>query len=248
MIPYFIRHPFRRHVYNPCVRFFRHRKLMEIFGVDRTKYACEIEFWQEKFDAENGEFDNAFYKRLFLAVAGEENQDFVKDKIFADFGCGPRGSLQWADQARLRIGIDVIADAYTRFNTRRHDMCYVTSTEKWIPLPSNYADVLSTINSIDHVDDFPALCSELRRVMAPGAIFLGSFNLDEPSARCEPQTLTEELLKTHLLRYMNVESYRIAPKGSGEGGPCKFLFEEQPVDTTATKFRVLWVRATLKSE
>ena len=45
-----------------------------------------------------------------LAMAEEPTADFLAGKIVAAFGCGPRGSLVWAPNALLRIGIDVLAD------------------------------------------------------------------------------------------------------------------------------------------
>lgn len=248
MIPYFVQRPFRQYIYKPYERFRRRQRLKHEFGVDRMKYACEIDFWKRQFEAESGDLKHAHYEKIMLAIAGESDQQFLSGKIVADFGCGPRGSLQWADQARIRIGIDVLSDAYSAFNTRDHDMCYVVSTEKWIPLPSNYVDVLVTLNAIDHVDDFGALCREIRRIIVPGGTFLGSFNLGEPPSRTEPQSLTEELIREHLLRHMEVISYRVAPKGKRD--TYKFLLEDNALqdDESATDHQVLWVRATLTDE
>ena len=58
-------------------------------------------------------------------------------------------------------------------------MCYVRSTEKTIPLPSNYVDVLFTLNAIDHVARFEVMCKEILRILAPGGDFFASFNLDD---------------------------------------------------------------------
>src|SRR6185437_14216387 len=110
----------------------------------------------------------AYYERLMLGMAEEPNADFLSGKIVADFGCGPCGTLVWAPHALVRIGIDVLADRYAdEFPEviRSHGMIYVKSTEKVIPLPSDSVDVLFTLNAIDHVSDFPAMCSEIIRVI-----------------------------------------------------------------------------------
>jgi SAM-dependent methyltransferase len=153
-----------------------------------------------------------------LAMAEEPTADFLTGKIVADFGCGPRGSLVWARDALLRIGIDVLADRYADAfpNTiRSHGMIYVKSTEKIIPLPSDFVDVLFTLNAIDHVSDFPAMCSEIIRVIRPGGLFIGSFNLNEPWRITEPQRLNEADIDAHLLSRLDVRNYRISRQGQG---------------------------------
>jgi SAM-dependent methyltransferase len=94
-------------------------------------------------------------------------------------------------------------------------MVYVKSTEKVIPLPSDFVDVLFTLNAIDHVSDFPAMCSEIIRVLRPGGLFIGSFNLNEPWNITEPQQLTEADIATHLLDRLDIRSYRTSRQGQG---------------------------------
>lgn len=120
----------------------------------RNKYAREMMFWKSRFDIDHGHFENSHYRRIMLHMAEEDSDDFVRDKIVADFGCGPRGSLVWARAASLRIGIDVLADQYAdRFkdNVISHNMIYLKCTERVIPLPSDFIDVMFTLNAIDHV-------------------------------------------------------------------------------------------------
>jgi SAM-dependent methyltransferase len=184
------------------------------------KHNEELAFWRERFK-EGGESltdaeSTAGFKRIMLAMAEESAPDFVTGKIVADFGCGPRGSLVWAHNALLRIGIDVLVDRYAdEFpNTiRSHDMIYVKSTEKIIPMPSDFVDVLFTLNAIDHVKDFHAMCSEILRVIRPGGLFIGSFNLNEPPSITEPQRLNEADIAAHLLDRLDVQSYRISRQG-----------------------------------
>jgi hypothetical protein len=63
------------------------------------------------------------------------------------------------------------------------------------------------------VDHFPEMCAEIIRILKPGGHFIGSFNLEEPVSKCEPQRLDEAIIAQHLLRHLNVESYRITTKG-----------------------------------
>lgn len=219
------------------------RTLMKKFGVKGRKYAREMSFWEGRWEAENRDLCNSHYKDLFLAMADQPDGSFCRGKIVADFGCGPRGSLHWLKEARVRIGIDVLADNYSRFNISAHDMCYVVSTETRIPLPSDYADVLFTLNALDHVSRLRPICDELRRVLAPEGLLIGSFNLDEPATACEPQTLTEETLSRCLWDDLVVESYRLGSRAAEGGLHGYYVGEEKPRQPTG---RVLWVRARKK--
>ena len=91
------------------------RMLNQGLGVTAVKYAAELDFWQARFDAENGDLFSAGYEQVMLELAGEPDARFVGGKVVADFGCGPRGSLCWATGARERLGIDVLAGDFSRF-------------------------------------------------------------------------------------------------------------------------------------
>jgi len=49
-------------------------------------------------------------------------------------------------------------------------MIYLKSTEKVIPLPSEFVDIIFTVNAIDHVNNFEIMCDEIIRVLKPGGI------------------------------------------------------------------------------
>jgi SAM-dependent methyltransferase len=184
-----------------------------------TKSNSELSFWKAKYDKEGGTLKNSHYEKILLGMAGEASDEFMRGKIVADFGCGPRGSLAWAKAAQLRIGIDVLAGSYVdeiADNVTAHQMIYLKSTEKVIPLPSEFVDVLFTLNAIDHVDNFSTMCNEIIRVMKPGGLFIGSFNLEEPASSCEPQQLNEQIIKENLLDKLEIQTYRITVKGSDD--------------------------------
>jgi SAM-dependent methyltransferase len=203
-----------------------------------AKYEAEMAFWLGKFEAEGGRFTNTHYRRLMLGMAQRHDDSFLRGKIVADFGCGPRGSLCWARPARLRIGIDVLADQYARFNIREQDMCYVNSSESWIPLPTRYVDVMFTLNAIDHVDNFEQMCCEILRVIVPGGAFYGSFNLEEPATVCEPQTLTEEKVRRALVDRLEEVAIRTAPLVD-PSDRYKGFFDGSVAPTTGRRF--MWV-------
>ena len=214
----------------------------------RIKHRRELGYWKSRFvqpsesmRAACQETNDAYYQRLMLSIAGEQDPSFLRDKIVADFGCGPLGSLCWAKVARVCIGIDVLADSYAGLDIASHDMCYVTSTESTIPLPSNYVDVLYTANALDHVANLQRMCDELLRILARGGELIASLNLGESATVCEPQMLSEKRIDKYLLRHLEVRSYRIAPRAEPPDCPYRHFFDPGAAGTTGSRY--LWVRA-----
>ncbi len=124
-------------------------------------------------------------------------------------------------------------------------MIYLNSDEYRIPLPDDYVDILSSINSLDHVSVLDNMVNEICRVLKPGGIFLGSFNLNEPATQCEPQTLNEEILYSKLLNRFDVQYIKIARKGDKDtysemkkGNYVEKLGNNEPGE--------MWVKAMLK--
>lgn len=180
-----------------------------------TKYQSELAYWKGAIQPDQ-EKSNAYYRQYFLAMANEPDDRFMEGKVVADFGCGPQGSLTWATRAAIRIGIDVLSDLYAdefREHVIRHQMIYVKSTERTIPLPTNSVDFMLTFNAMDHVDNFEAMCDELIRTMKPGGEFIGSFNLEETPTICEPQTLSEARIRDQFLSRLDIMTYRVATRG-----------------------------------
>lgn len=186
---------------------------------ESIKNQAELDYWKERHAAEGGDFLNAGYRPNMLRLIGE-GEAYLDGKVIVDFGCGPRGSLKWADMARLRVGVDVNADLYADAfpeSLLDHGMVYVKSTEQVIPIPAGFADVVVTMNAIDHVDDFEAMCGEIIRILKPGGLFTGYFNLEEPVSACEPQCLTEERVRQALLDRLEVLDYVTAVEGPRGG-------------------------------
>ena len=213
------------------------------------KYSGELAYWRMQYRIENGYFKNNKYEDIFLGISGERDDEFLNDKIIADFGCGPRGSLAWTTKPRIKIGIDVLANVYMRYFgecMKTHGMIYLNSDEYRIPLPDSYVDIISTVNSLDHVAVLDNMVEELCRVLKPGGILLGSFNLNEPKTQCEPQTLTEDLLNKKLLNRFDILAKKIALKGKKDtyselmSGNCVERLMPNEVGE-------MWIKARLKN-
>lgn len=212
------------------------------------KQKSELSYWKKRHAAEHGRFVNEHYRRTMLAMAEEADDTFLNNKVVADFGCGPRGSLAWARSAAWRIGIDVLADVYADEFTNdllAHEMVYLKSTERTIPLPSNSIDVLFTLNALDHVERLSTMCDEMLRVIKPGGSFIGGFALNELPTPCEPQQLTEEIIQRELLDKLVVQSYRVARKGPSDNVYGAFF--DGTLGYEPGQIGLLWVQARKNS-
>lgn len=206
------------------------------------KYRNELQFWADRYTAEKGTFHNAHYERYMLAMAGQADDAFLTGKVVADFGCGPRGSLAWVRSTGLKFGIDVLAGSYMDLfgsTLLGHGMIYLKCTERHIPMPADSVDVLFSMNSLDHVDDF-GIFRELVRVLRPGGLFCGSFNLNEPASACEPQCLTIDMIRSVVMPYFRETVVRVADKG--EKGAYDRLMAGQEDCYSPEKEQILWFR------
>lgn len=129
---------------------------------------------------------------------GITNESFFNNLTCVDVGCGPMGSLTWLTNAKERIGIGPLANEYKEFGIENHDMLYIKANAEEMPLPDSYVDVVFSMNSLDHVDSPKKACAEIRRILKPGAYFIGSINLDESPTLTESHTLTETFLNLYL--------------------------------------------------
>lgn len=212
--------------------------------VQENKYDGELSYWKASYAM--GKFCNSCYRSLMLNILGEDNDDCFRDKVVADFGCGPQGSLYWTDKPKVKIGIDVLAvDYFENFpeELQNHDMIYLKSSENVIPLPNNYVDCLITINSLDHVYYLEKIAKELNRITKKGGILLGQFNMNEPKTECEPQKLTVAKLKNELLTGYEVERMILGIKNGEKVVSMDYDVIEQKLGEQEA---ILWVKAIKK--
>ncbi|MDQ3933908.1 MAG: class I SAM-dependent methyltransferase [Actinomycetota bacterium] len=150
------------------------------------KLAAELEWWQER-RAAGGELEQGVpYYRWMFTDHFDLPLGFYRGKRLLDVGCGPRGSLEWADEAEERVGVDPLAWRYRLLHSRRQAMRYVRARAERLPFPDEHFDVISTFNSLDHVDDVGAALSEIARVAKPGATLLLLVDIDHEPTPTEP--------------------------------------------------------------
>jgi len=156
----------------------------------KRRYA--LHYWKRRV-AKEGTFFNHHYE-YFYTTHYRLDRSFYEGKRILDIGCGPRGSLEWADMAAERVGLDPLAGSYLRLGGRHQKMTYVSAPAEDIPFTDGHFDVVCSFNSLDHVDDLDRTVNEIIRILARGGLFLLITDLhDKPRIR-EPQTFKWEVI------------------------------------------------------
>ena len=153
-------------------------------------------------------------ERSFTDWFGVE-RGWYAGKRMLDVGCGPRGSLDWAADAAARVGLDPLADHYLELGVDGAAMEYVTGVAEAMPFDDDAFDVVSSINSLDHVDDVPRTVAEIIRVLRPGGLLLLATELCHRPRLTEPQSFGWEVLAAFAPPLEVVEERRLADTGEG---------------------------------
>lgn len=157
------------------------------------KGAHEIEYWR-RIKEQEGVLSNRHYRYFYTDHFGL-SYEFYKDKQVLDIGCGPRGSLEWAQHTRERVGLDPLADEYLTLGATDHDMQYCSAGSESIPYPDHHFDVVTSFNSLDHVDDLEQTINEIKRVTRPGGLFLLLSDVNHQPTPCEPICFSWDVVK-----------------------------------------------------
>ncbi len=148
------------------------------------KETAEFFYWSIKHKLENI-LSNEHYKKYFTSHFGLD-ESFYYNKTVLDIGCGPRGSLEWAKQAKYRIGLDPLSSQYRKFGTNQHEMNYITSYSENLPLKDGKCDVVCSFNSLDHVYDVNQTIREIKRITSLGGLLLLIVEVNHKPRICEP--------------------------------------------------------------
>ncbi|WP_281826320.1 class I SAM-dependent methyltransferase [Jannaschia rubra] len=161
----------------------------------RLKEEAELHYWRRVLRKSGGTFYNGHFRSRFTDLF-DLPMDHFAGKRMLDLGCGPLGSLEWADMAADRVGVDPLADRYVTLNGGTQAMRYVRSGCETLPFGHAAFDVVSMFNALDHVEDVEASVAEMQRVLAPGGDLLLIVEIDHPATVTEPHRLREDLLRT----------------------------------------------------
>jgi SAM-dependent methyltransferase len=230
------------------------KSIFTVSVLTQNKYYNELSYWINCFNAENKCFRNDHYKKLMLGIANEKNDDFMKDRIVADFGCGPRGSLTWTKVPSLRIGIDVLVDRYFEIfkdEMINDDMLYIKSTENYIPIPTNFVDIIYTMGVLSRVDNFNQTVSELFRILKTGGEFIADLHINEPITASNPKKLTLKQVENTIIKHLDIK-YKVAAlpaKFSSSdltSSAANFFSSRADKINFESDFYLLWIRGIKK--
>ena len=191
----------------------------------QPKGAAELSYWQQRKAAE-GELVNEGYRFFYTTHFGLP-EGFHRGLRMLDVGCGPRGSLEWADGAARRVGLDPLAAAYAELGTAEHAMEYVAAGAESMPFADASFDVVSTINSLDHVDDLDRVIAELKRVVAPGGTLLLITDVNHDPTPCEPQVFGWDVVERFAPEFSLVEERHFE---KAEAGTMETLTKPVPYE------------------
>lgn len=178
------------------------------------KYLGEWEYWRNR-KREEGALSAAHYEYFYTLHFGLQRNDFVGKKIL-DIGSGPRGSLEWADHSRLRIGLDPLAIAYREFGTRAHRMLYVAAAAERMPFADGAFDVVCSFNSLDHTDDPEMVAREVARILGPGGLFLLLTDVHPHPTPLEPAAFSWNVTTKFDLALVEEKHYEKTKRGMYE--------------------------------
>jgi ubiquinone/menaquinone biosynthesis C-methylase UbiE len=155
-------------------------------NITDIKGKAELEYWidRKKIEKELSNYNthyNYFYTDFF-----DLDYDFYSNSKVLDIGCGPRGSLEWANNTKERVGLDPLADEYLKLGANKQQMKYISSGSENIPFEDNYFDVVCSFNSLDHVDNLEETILEIIRVLKKGGTFLLISDVNHDPTPCEP--------------------------------------------------------------
>lgn len=183
-----------------------------IISKNKIKEISELRYWKYRKKNEKT-LSNSHYKYFYTSHFGLDEEFYFNKKIL-DIGCGPRGSLEWADMTEERVGLDPLANEYLKLGADQQKMKYVSAYSENIPFADGYFDVVCSFNSIDHVEDLKKTCEEIKRVIKKGGLLLILTDIHEKPTINEPQVFSWDFAKKYFSDLENLEEKHFE-KGKG---------------------------------
>lgn len=166
----------------------------------KAKELNELMFWRARQKRE-GVLSNDHYAPFYTEIFGLDRA-YYEGKRIADIGCGPRGSLEWAGNALERVGVDPLADRYLKMGADKHAMRYVKAGCEAIPFEDGHFDIVTALNSLDHVENVDAAVAEIQRITRPGGDILIIVEVNHKPTITEPHFLERDFAA----RFVNCET------------------------------------------
>ncbi len=156
----------------------------------KAKELNELMFWRGRLKRE-GALSNDHYEQFYTETFSIDRAHYAGKRV-ADIGCGPRGSLEWCAEALERVGVDPLADQYLKMGAHAHTMSYITAGCEAIPVEDGHFDVVTALNSLDHVENVDAAIAEIERICRPGGDVLIIVEINHKPTITEPHFLEKD--------------------------------------------------------
>ncbi len=216
-------------------------RLFSKFGIN-VKRLYELGYWRWRASREQGL--SPFTSGLFTNVMRVDRSFYVGKKVI-DIGCGPRGSLEWLEDAELRVGIDPLMPDYLQLGVKDHKACYVTAKAERLPFATGSFDIVTSINSLDHVDNLKFTLNEIARILTSGGRFIFLVEVHPKATLSEPITIPWNL-PTQLSQHFSVVSEYHFEEAKHRPGSAAAARAAVPFDHTNPEKRSGTLLATLE--
>jgi 2-polyprenyl-3-methyl-5-hydroxy-6-metoxy-1,4-benzoquinol methylase len=158
---------------------------------NNAKSECELQFWKKrKFDEK--QLGNSWYQETMTNAWNISISTYSEKKVL-DVGCGPRGSLEFLkDHNAQLVCVDPLAKEYGKLGADRHVMTYIAANAETMPCMDGAFDIVTSVNSLDHVDELHAASQEMIRVLRPGGLMIIQAHINHAPTVCEPSPFTKD--------------------------------------------------------
>jgi len=201
------------------------------------KHQGELDYWLWRMPQREGpKFWQDTYFQLYRHYLGLEPNSLA-GKTAVDIGCGPHGCIGLFTGG-IRIGVDPLCKSYARhFDLASHNVIYLASHAEDMPLIDGSIDVVTSRNSIDHVDDPARVIADIARILKPGGEIIFAVNYGHEATLLEPHVFDDGRLHGLLNPFFNFnfEKYFEANYDSGIAGSATFKHPYPIVRVRGTK-------------
>ena len=207
-----------------------------------VKRLYELGYWRWRAFREKGL--SPFTSGIFTDVLGVDRSSYAGKKVI-DIGCGPRGSLEWLGDSKLRVGIDPLMPDYLQLGVTGHKTSYVACNAEQLPFANASFDIVTSINSLDHVDDLNLTLNEIARILTSGGHFIFLVEVHHKATLSEPITIPWNLTTqlSHNFRIVSEYHYEEAKYRPGSAAAARAAI---PFDHTNNEKRSGTLLATLE--
>ena len=120
------------------------------------------------------EFHAPFWKGILARL---NELKFAEDGVYVDVGCGPNPIVAFIDRGR-RVGVDPLMPFYQEnFKFPDNFEAHQGTIEDLAPIHDGEADLIFSMNNIDHIQDLPRAAATLRRKLKDTGFLIVSVNI-----------------------------------------------------------------------